>query len=478
MDFQWSDEDSEARFATYVEALAQCLGHKDRVGPFRRYCVGLLLPGERKSVEPMAARLRPDRTAAEHQALLHFVGQSPWDSAALLGAVRRQVLPTMTARSPITSWIIDDTGFPKKGPHSVGVGRQYCGELGKQDNCQIAVSLSVATAEASLPIAWRLYLPETWAGDCDRRAAAKVPAEVAFATKQQIALEQIRTALADGVPMGVVLADAGYGNNSAFRDEIARLGLTYVVGVLGNSVVWPPGTIPEVPAWSGRGKRPTRLRRGGDNAAVIQVRKLAEHLSDESWHVVRWREGVAEELCSRFAAVRVRPAQGDARRSEARPEQWLLVEWPLETAKPTKFWLSTLPEDTAIGDLVYHAKQRWLIERDYLELKQELGLGHYEGRGWRGFHHHAALCIAAYGFLVAERAALSPFTATITGLVEEAAVPTRRRPHGAPPASRAPCAPLYRHAEAAHRPYTRSAPAAMSVLPTRHAATKDRPFVT
>jgi SRSO17 transposase len=473
MDLQWKDEDCEARFAMYVERLAQCLDHKDRVEPFRRYCVGLLLPGERKSVEPMAARLRPDRTAAEHQSLLHFVGQSPWDSAMLLGAAREQVLPTMTARSQIGWWIIDDTGFPKKGPHSVGVTRQYCGELGKQDNCQIAVSLSVATAEASLPIAWRLYLPQTWASDPERRAAAKVPPEVAFATKQQIALEQIHTALADGVPTGVVLADAGYGNNSRFRDEITRLGLDYVVGVLGNSVVWPPGTKPEVPVWSGRGKRPTRLRRGGDNAAVIQVRKLAEQLSDESWHVVRWREGVAEELCSRFAAVRVRPAQDDARRSEARPEHWLLVEWPPETAKPTKFWLSTLPKETAIVDLVYHAKQRWLIERDYLELKQELGLGHYEGRGWRGFHHHAALCIAAYGFLVAERAALSPFKATITGLVKETAVPKRQRPRGDPAASRTSCATLHRNAPAAHSTCTRSASATMSVLQPGHAVTEE-----
>jgi SRSO17 transposase len=180
------------------------------------------------------------------------------------------------------------------------------------------------------------------------------------------------------------------------------------VGVLGNIVVWPPGTKPEVPAWSGRGRRATRLRRGGDNAEVVQLRTLAARLPDEMWRSVPWRAGVAEELCSRFAAVRVRPAQGDARRSEARGEHWLLVEWPHDAAEATKFWLSTLPEETPIADLVHLAKQRWLIERDYLELKQELGLGHYEGRGWRGFHHHAALCIAAYGFLVAERAAFPP----------------------------------------------------------------------
>jgi SRSO17 transposase len=408
MDLQWTDEARADRFTRYMDSLAGCLRHKDRIEPFRRYCVGLLLPGERKSVEPMAARLRPDRTAAEHQALLHFVGQSSWEADALLRTVRHEVLPVMTASEPVASWIIDDTGFPKQGLHSVGVARQYCGELGKQDNCQIAVSLSVATSCASLPIAWRLYFPEIWASDIERRNVARVPAEVTFQTKQQIALAQIRAAVADGVSTGVLLADAGYGNTSSFRDALTELGLTYVVGVQGNIVVWPPGHAPAVPAWSGRGRKPTRLRRGGDDAPTVQVRELAEQLPAPSWETVSWREGVAETLSSRFAAVRVRPAQGDARRSEPRAEHWLLIEWPENEAKPTNFWLSTMALETSLTDLVYHAKQRWLIERDYQELKQQLGLGHYEGRGWPGFHHHAALCIAAYGFLVAERAAFPP----------------------------------------------------------------------
>ena len=447
MDLEWGDGGSEGRFLAYVEALAGCLGHQDRVGPFQRYCTGLLLPGDRKSVEPMAARLRPDRTAAEHQSLLHFVGQSPWDSDALLRAVRQAVLPVMTARSPVRAWIIDDTGFPKKGRHSVGVARQYCGELGKQDNCQVAVSLSVATAEASLPIAWRLYLPQAWAMDAGRRAAAKVPEEVEFATKQEIALAQIRKALDDGVSQGIVLADAGYGNNGAFRDEIAELGLDYIVGVLGNIVVWPPGLTPEVPAWSGHGRRAKRLRRAGDEAPVVQVRVLAESLRRENWQTVCWREGVAGELRSRFAAVRVRPAQGDARRSEPRPEHWLLIEWPANEAKPTKYWLSTLPEEITLVDLVHQAKHRCLIERDYLELKQELGLGHYEGRGWRGFHHHAALCIAAYGFLVAERAAFPPSADAGTArMVQTPAVSHHHRPRGTAAAARTSCSALDCHA--------------------------------
>jgi len=227
MNLRWSDEGSEERFAAYVARLSRALGHADRVGPFRSYCTGLLLPGDRKSVEPMAARLRPDRTAAEHQSLLHFVGQSPWDDTALLRAAREAVLTAMTAAGPVEGWIVDDTGFPKKGRHSVGVVRQYCGQLGKQDNCQVAVSLSVATAIASLPVAWRLYLPESWASDATRRSRAGVPDDVVFRSKPQIALSQIAAALAEGVPPGPVLADAAYGNDSGFRAGIRDLGLDY-----------------------------------------------------------------------------------------------------------------------------------------------------------------------------------------------------------------------------------------------------------
>ena len=472
MDLQWSDGGCEARFASYVEGLSGCLGHADRVAPMRSYCTGLLLPGGRKSVEPMAARLRPDRTSAEHQSLLHFVGQSPWDADALLRRVREAVLPAMTARGAVEAWIVDDTGFPKKGRHSVGVARQYCGQLGKQDNCQAAVSLSVATAEASLPVAWDLYLTEGWAGDGERRARTRVPEDVVFRTKPRIALAQIETALAEGVAPGTVLADAGYGNNGAFRDGITALGLDYVVGVLGNTTVWPPGTTPTVPAWRGRGQRPKRLRRGGDGAPVTQLRVIAETLPAEAWRAVTWRHGVAELLASRFAALRVRAASGDAGRSEPRPEQWLLVEWPEGEPKPIKFWFSTVPADTPIERLVYLAKLRWLIERDYLELKQELGLGHYEGRGWRGFHHHAALCIAAYGFLVAERAAIPPSGPGATGLVEAPAVPAGYRPRGGAASHRAPCPALDRDPAPAHRPSPGPSAATMSVLRANNPATK------
>ncbi len=464
MDLQWHDGDSEARFSAYVEALSGCLGHADRVAPLRSYCTGLLMEGDRKSVEPMAARLRPDRTSAEHQSLLHFVGQSPWDHGALLRAVRGAVLPVMTNRHPIEAWIVDDTGFPKKGKHSVGVARQYCGQLGKQDNCQVAVSLSVATAEASLPVAWQLYLPASWAEDAARRQAAKVPEGIGFRTKPEIALEQITSALAEGIAPGVVLADAGYGNSSAFRDGLAALGLAFVVGVSETTTVWPPGITPTVPTGPGRGRRPKNLRRGGDDAPVSQVAALAENLPAVVWREVNWREGAAEELSSRFAALRVRPAQGDHRRGAPRPEQWLLIEWPHDAAERTRFWFSTLPADTSIERLVYLAKLRWLIERDYQELKQELGLGHYEGRGWRGFHHHGALCIAAYGFLVAEKAALPPSAGKTTRLVKAPALPAGYRTRGSADPNRTPRAAIDRHTATPDRPRPGEKLAPMSML--------------
>ena len=480
MDLQWNDGASEARFSAYVEGLTACLGHADRVAPFRSYCTGLLLPGDRKSVEPMAARLRPDRTSAEHQSLLHFVGQSPWDEKALLRAVRAAVLPVMTQRLPIEAWIVDDTGLPKKGRHSVGVGRQYCGQLGKQDNCQVAVSLSVATSEASLPVAWQLYLPDAWAEDPERRRKTKVPDAIEFQSKPEIALAQIASAVAENITPGVVLADAGYGNSSAFRDGLAALGLEFVVGISETATVWPPGTAPVVPAATGRGRRPKNLRRGGDDAPVAQVGALVKSLASDAWRTVTWREGAAEALTSRFAALRVRPAQGDHRRSQPRPEQWLLAEWPNDEAEPTRFWFATLPADTPIDRLVFQAKLRWLIERDYQELKQELGLGHYEGRGWPGFHHHGALCIAAYGYLVAEKAALPPSAPETTWLVKAPELPAGYRPRGSADPNRAACAPIDRDTTTTDRTGPLDNPAPMSMLRPDHQSSTQcaRMFVT
>jgi len=401
-------QSSEGRFVEYVDALATVLGRADRAGPLKDYCIGLLMPGERKSVEPMAAIVAPARVSAKHQSLLHLVSQAAWSDEAVLAKVRELVLPTIEAQGKIEAWIVDDTGFAKKGVHSVGVARQYCGRLGKTDNCQIAVTLSIANHAASLPIAYELYLPDDWAVDEIRRKKARVPADVTFRTKPEIALAQIRTALAAGVAPGVLLADAGYGVDGAFRAGVAASGLTYVVGVQSTLSVWPPGAEPLPPKpWSGRGRPPSHMRRDGEHVPV-SAKTLARGLPEEAWRIVPWREGSNEILSSRFAAVRIRPASRDWKLSTPHPLEWLLIEWPEGEKEPTKYWLSTLPEDTPLDILVDTAKLRWRIERDYEELKSELGLAHFEGRSWRGFHHHAALCIAAYGFLIRERAAIPP----------------------------------------------------------------------
>jgi SRSO17 transposase len=423
-------ENSESRFAAYVQELASVIGHKDREGPLRDYCVGLMMPCERKSVEPMAAVTAPDRTAAQHQSLLHFVGEGRWSNEPVLAKVREMVLPRMQQVGPIEAWIIDDTSFPKQGRHSVGVARQYCGQLGKEDNCQVAVSLSLANGHASLPVTYRLYLPQEWAQDRERLRKAGVPDDIGFKTKHEIALDQLRWACAAGLPGGVVLMDAGYGNNSDLRADVTALQLTYVAGIQSNTTVWASGTGP-LPAkkWSGRGRPPKRLRRDAEHWPV-SVKALTFALTKRAWRTITWREGAAEPLSSRFARVRVRVARHDEKRSENRPEEWLLIEWPKGEKEPTKYWLSTLPENLAFHRLVELAKLRWRIERDYQELKQEVGLGHFEGRGWRGFHHHATLCIAAYGFLISERETIPPSGARSAALFSPTPVPASYRPRG------------------------------------------------
>lgn len=432
MGLESNTQGSESRLATYVEALTAALGHADRAAPFRSYTAGLLLPGARKSVEPMAARVEPARVQAAHQSLHHFVAKADWSDDALLAAVRAHVLPVVQQGGPIRGWMIDDTGIPKKGKHSVGVGRQYCGQLGKQDNCQVAVTLSLAADHASLPIAHRLYLPQPWADDPARRAQAGIPDNVAFQTKPQIALAQIRAAIEAGVPKATLLADAGYGVDTAFRDGITGLGLAYVVGIQTSTSLWPPGAEPLPPKpWSGRGRPPSLVRRNAEHAPV-PAKALALGLPKRAWRRLTWREGSNTTLAGRFAAVRVRPAHRDYNRPAPRPEEWLLVEWPKGEPEPTKYWLSTLPPTTTRRAMVNQAKLRWRIERDYQDLKQELGLGHYEGRGWRGFHHHATLCIAAYGFLIAERGAFPPSDRFWPPSLQASALPDGYRPRGTP----------------------------------------------
>src|SRR5882672_6917041 len=405
-----ASEDSGSRFAGYVEGLTSVIGHADRAAPLRDYCVGLLAAEGRKSVEPMAAVTAPAGVSAQHQKLLHFVANATWSDERLLAKVCEMVLPAIERHGPIEAWIIDDTSYPKQGTHSVGVHHQYCGQLGKQANCQVAVTLSIANHHASLPIGYRLYLPKEWADDAARRKKVHVPTAIKFTTKPQIALDQIREACAAGVPRGVVLMDASYGSNSALRAGVSALGLSYVAAIV--------STV-KVRAASDRGTQEQRM----------SVKELALSLPKHAWRTITWREGSAVKLCSRFARVQVRTAP--IRRAAERVEETLLIEWPEGEAAPTKYWLSTLDEKTSFRRLVDIAKMRWRIERDYQDLKQEIGLGHYEGRGWPGFHHHGTLCIAAYGFLISERETIPPSGPRSSRVLTKPAIPSSYRPRGA-----------------------------------------------
>lgn len=451
------------RFEQFVSLIAQQLGHADRVEPFRGYCTGLLLPVQRKSVEPMAAHLAPTRVRSEHQRLHHFVADAAWSDDAVLAAVRDYVLEAVVPRAgKPQALLIDDTGFPKQGTHSVGVARQYCGPLGKQDNCQVAVSVSLANERYSLPVAYRLYLPKEWAADPARRAAAKIPAPVAFATKPALALQLLEQRQGDGWPK-VVVADAGYGVDTAFRQQLTALGFSYLVGITGTLSVWPEGRTPLLPKpWSGRGRKPKRLRRDADHQP-LSARALAMQSPPRRFHTVTWRQGTHQALSSRFAALRVRCAHRDHLRVEPHPEQWLLIEWPRGEAEPSKYFLSTLPLTTPLQELVRVAKLRWRIERDYQELKQELGLGHFEGRSWRGFHHHATLCIAAYAFLLAQRLAAPKKTLPHPLFGQVPALPEGFRPRGSP-APAAPRCRLDHHAAPGARRSTDRKPRALPVL--------------
>ena len=391
-----------AEFERYIDQLCEVLGHQDRHAGFADYSRGVDAAhrtqecGTVGGAHGSVACEFPTPISAPLGGNVGMVGQGGSGACAQLGDgaawTEEQVLLDHRRYR-----------FSEKRGDSVGVARQYCGQLGKQDNCQVAVSLSLATEQGSVPIEFQLYLPEKWAKNQRRRKKAGVPREVKFLTKPEIALEQIRAAKAAGVVVGIVLADAAYGNETAWREGLSEIELEYCVGVQSNTTVWLAGTGPLPPKPRKKmGRPPTRWRRGV-GAWPVSVKAVAESLKARRWHTVSWREGSHAVLSSRFAALRVRAAHRDEKRKSLREEQWLLIEWPRGEAEPTKYWLSTLLADTPLIELVRVAKMRWRIERDYQELKQEFGLSHYEGRNWRGFHHHATLCIAAYGFLLADR---------------------------------------------------------------------------
>lgn len=415
----------EARFEKYSDKIVETLMHADREQPARWYLKGLMLPGERKSVEPMAARVQPQNVRSAHQSMHHLVADANWRDAAMLSAVAGLVLPKLIRSEAPVNWVIDDTGLPKKGKHSVGVAHQYCGQTGKQDNCRVAVSLSIATARGSLPVGFRLYLPREWADDTARCCKVGVPDDIGFATKPELAMEQIEAALQAGYPRGVVLADAAYGNNTAWRETLAGHGLKYAVGTASATTVWwgehQPLAMPAAAGGVGRPQR--RIQRDKDHQP-ISVADVAQALPARSWRTVTWREGVAKSLSSRFARMRVRAARDD----RPRDEEWLIIEWAQGANAPGHYWFSNLPKSMPWRQMIDTVMGRWRIERDYQELKQELGLGHYEGRNWRGFHHHASLSIGAYGFLMLERLSGSKKNST---RFKTPALPAGFRPRGA-----------------------------------------------
>ena len=446
--------DGAERFAAYIAELASVIGHADRVGPLRDYCAGLLATEGRKSVEPMAAVTAPSQVSAQHQRLLHFVSEGNWSDVRVLAKIRELVIPAIERHGPIKAWIIDDTSYPKQGNHSVGVHHQYCGYLGKQAKCQVAVTLSIANDHASLPIAYQLYLPQDWAEDAARRRQAHVPAAIRFMTKPQIALAQIRAAMVAGVAPGVVLMDASYGNNAALRANIGALALFYVAAIL-----------PSV-----------KLRAVADPLVRVSAKELALSLPHHAWRTITWRDGSADKLTSRFARVHVRTAP--IRGAANRPEETLLIEWPPGEAAPTKYWLSNLANKTKFRDLVDIAKMRWRIERDYQELKQEIGLDHYEGRGWRGFHHHGTLCIAAYGFLICEREMIPPSAPYSAALFAKPAISGGYRPRGAADQAATPRPQLNRHHASNADHSARSNPATMPLLRSQISTKPTTQFMT
>jgi SRSO17 transposase len=393
----------DAELTEFVDELFAGLGRKERVENLGHYVTGLLLDGERKSIEPIAARLvdKPEEVEGMRQRLQQAVTVSTWSERELFGRLARKVDGELPG---IEAFVLDDTGFPKKGSHSVGVQRQYSGTLGRVDNCQVAVSLHLAGEAGSACIAMDLFLPEPWANDRKRREKAGVPADVEFRTKLQIALRQLDAAIHLGIRRHVVLGDAAYGDSIEFRDELTARGLHYVLAVKGESVVWPPGSDPRVPRKTTHVGRP-RSRYYDKRHPPMAIGELSSQLTFRSF---TWREGSRGIQSARFAIVRIRTAHHHCKGATPGEEQWLIAQWFDSESKPTKFWLSNLPSTMSARGLIRLAKLRWRVERDYQEMKGELGLDHFEGRTWRGFHHHAALCAAAHAFLALRRALFPP----------------------------------------------------------------------
>jgi SRSO17 transposase len=373
---------------SYLDGIGALLRDKRQRSSFAMYALGLLSDGERKSIEPIAARASGsvEHTHAVHEKLIHFLGASPWADAPVRAYATQHAVNAMLTHGPIRSWIVDDTGFLKQGKLSPGVQRQYTGSAGKTTNCQVGVSLVLATDAAHVAADFQLYIPESWANDRERCRRAYIPDDLEYAPKWCLALGMIERAVAQGLPHGVVLADCDYGNKTAFRDALDTLGLQYAVDVQSTTMVSS--------CVGNTGRLGDRMSVGELGAAL-----------QSKLRVVTWRQGTKAVMRSRFARIRVVVDRDDG---PMRAPQWLLVEWPEDESAPTKFVLSTMPKGTSCQQLVRRCKERWRIERSYQDLKGELGLDHYEGRSYIGWHHHVSVVLACYAFLVAEHARSFP----------------------------------------------------------------------
>lgn len=382
---------------SFLDDVVGSMGNPRRRRWCDAYLRGVLLDGHRKSVEPMANRLKIIEQGTEdyEQALQQFLNQSPWDEQKVLDGLQTWIARQFGSDGFL---IIDDTGFPKQGQHSVGVARQYTGTLGKIASCQVAVTLQLATRQEVVGLDAKLYLPEAWAVDEDRMAQAGVPDVVGYQPKWQLALAMLRRAFAQGFS-GIVLADSLFGTVTEFREQLAAAERTYCVGIDSTlKVIAADADLGPVPKYSGRGQPPTRplkVRAGAKSPSVKQW--AIDHAKD--FRKVTWRQGSKGKMTGRFAAWRVRPAHKLSAGKEPLAACWLLVEWPADATQPTKYFFSNLPPTTSLKRLVAVAKSRWWVEHSYRELKDELGLDHFEGRSWRGWNHHVVLVLMAYAFL-------------------------------------------------------------------------------
>jgi SRSO17 transposase len=388
--------EARERLVAFVQEMVARLPHVRQRTNALLYVRGLIEHGGRKSLQPTLFRLGED--GARYESMQQFLADSPWDPALLVRACAERVAPELA----LSAWIVDDTGVRKDGRHSPGVKRQWSGTLGKIDNCQVTVSLHAAGERGTLPLGWSLYLPEEWCDDLPRRRKAKVPDEVVFKTKPTLAADLAEQAAGWQLPTAPILADCAYGDDTAFRSRLAELELEYVVSIQAQTAVWAPQTCFAVPERRGSSGRPPSVAR--PDRKPESVRSLAKRLPAEAWQTLPCRTTPGgEDVCGRFAFLRV-VATHPVRNERQPPRwEWLIVEWPAGEERPSDYWLSNLPEDEGGERLARLARLRWTIELDYRQLKGELGLDHYEGRSYLGFHHHCALVSCAHAFLTLER---------------------------------------------------------------------------